>query len=247
MKKETSAKKAWDHETPEQLRSRAAEIVRRLKKAYPHPQIALRFNNPLELLVATILSAQCTDERVNMVTETLFRKYRSARDYAGANPIEFEQEIKSTGFFRNKTKSVLGACKVIVENFGGKVPDSMDDLLTLPGVGRKTANVVLENAYGTASGIVVDTHVKRVAERLRLSEESDPDKIETGLMKLVPKRSWIDFGKQMICHGRSICQARRPKCSECVLNDICPSSTLALSPSSIQTAVRSTDRLRSGD
>jgi len=226
MKRSSTSRTRKDHkEAKDDLLARTDEILKRLHKIYPHPKIALNFTNPLELLVATILSAQCTDERVNAVTAELFRKYRSAKDYATADLAKFEQEIKSTGFYRNKAKSIIAACKAIVEKFHGEIPQSLDELVQLPGVGRKTANVLLGNAYGIASGIVVDTHVRRVADRLGLSSETDPDKIEQDLMKLVPKRKWIDFGNQLIWHGRLICQARSPKCGECVLNDLCPSST----------------------
>lgn len=209
-------------------KERTAKILAALKKAYPDARIALNFGSPLELLVATILSAQCTDKRVNMVTESLFKKYRTAADYAAADAKEFEQEIHSTGFFRNKTKSVLGAAARIQADFGGKVPDSIEDLLTLPGVARKTANVVLGGAFGRNDGIVVDTHVIRLAQRLKLTGHKDNsgDKIENDLMELVPQRDWTSFGSMLILHGRQICEARNPKCHECPLNRLCPSVRL---------------------
>lgn len=213
-------------EHPRTLRARAGAIIRRLKKFYPNAKIALRYSDPLELLVATILSAQCTDKRVNMVTPMLFKKYKTPKDYASANPKEFEQEIRSTGFFRAKAKSIIGCCKALVENHGGKVPNRMEDLVALPGVGRKTANVVLGGAFGIVEGIVVDTHVKRLAERLGFSKQSDPEKIELDLMNIVPRKEWIAVGNLLIWHGRKICQARKPKCPECPINDLCPSFEL---------------------
>jgi len=176
--------------------------------------------------VAVILSAQCTDERVNKVTKDLFRKYRSARDYARVAQEELEQDIRSTGFFRNKAKSIKACCTILDEKYGGKVPDSMDELLELPGVGRKTANCVLGSAYGQNSGIVVDTHVKRLAERLGLTRQKEPDKIELDLMKVVPEKNWHDFGNLLILHGRAVCDARKPRCPECVLRQECPSAQM---------------------
>ncbi|MCS7221298.1 MAG: endonuclease III [Anaerolineae bacterium] len=205
---------------------RIAEILRRLRQAYPDAQCALRHSNPLELLVATILSAQCTDERVNQVTLSLFQKYRSAEDYAMANPAELEQDIRPTGFYRNKARHIQGAARVILERFGGEVPQTMDELLQLPGVARKTANVVLGVAFGQAEGIVVDTHVRRLANRLGLTKEQDPDKIERDLMAIIPREHWIDFGHQLIWHGRCICHARKPDCPNCPLNDLCPSAQM---------------------
>jgi endonuclease-3 len=218
-------------------RRRARTILARLHQAYPNATTELRFSNPLELLVATILSAQCTDERVNQVTEQLFRKYRTAADYASADPAQFEQEIRPTGFFRNKTKSILGAARMIVEQFGGQVPANMDDLLKLPGVQRKTANVVLGAAFGIPSGIVVDTHVRRVAQRLGLvpADDNDPGKIEQRLMELFPKEGWIEVSFGIVLHGRYVCTARRPRCAECMLADLCPKvgvQTQAASPAS---------------
>ena len=200
---------------------RVAAILAGLDQKYPAATCALRHENPLQLLIATILSAQCTDVRVNMVTPGLFKKYPTAADFAYANPRELEREIKSTGFFRNKTKSILGACKKIHEEFGDKVPQSMEELLTLPGVARKTANVVLGSAFGIPSGIVVDTHVQRLSRRLDLSKQKDPKKIEQDLMKVIPQEKWILFSHQMIWHGRETCRARQPKCMECVLERAC--------------------------
>lgn len=213
-------------ESPEELKDRVKKIISRLRKVFPNPKIALEYRDPLQLLVATILSAQCTDERVNQVTPALFKKYRTAKDYAEANVAEFEQEIRPTGFFRAKTKSIINCCKQIVEKHGGKVPQTMEEMVQLPGVGRKTANCVLGNAYGIPSGIVVDTHVRRLAQRIGLSKNDDPEKIESDLMEIVPKKDWIDFGNMLIWHGRRTCQARKPRCPECVINDLCPSAEL---------------------
>jgi endonuclease III len=206
-------------------KERAGKIIAELRRSHPDARIALNFRNPLELLMATILSAQCTDKRVNMVTGQLFRRYRTAADYAAADPEVFEREIHSTGFYRNKARSILGAAARIVADFGGKVPDNMSDLLTLPGVARKTANVVLSGAFGKNEGIVVDTHVIRLSRRLKLTrhEDNTGDKIENDLMELVPREDWADFGNMLIWHGRLICEARRPKCSECPINQLCPS------------------------
>ena len=198
------------------------EIIKRLKKEYPDAHCALDHTNAFELLVATILSAQCTDVRVNIVTADLFRKYRTPEDYIKVPQTELEQDIRSTGFYRNKAKNIQGACEKIIENFGGEIPRTMDEILTLNGVARKTANVVLGNAFGIASGVVVDTHVRRISNRLGLTEEQTPEKIEKDLEKLVPKKDWILFPHLIIWHGRAICQARKPKCGECVLEDICP-------------------------
>lgn len=203
--------------------ARVRAIVRRLGKAYPDAKCALHHSNPFELLVATILSAQCTDERVNKVTPELFRKHPTPRDFAALRQEVLETEIRSTGFFRNKTKSILGSAKKIVQDYGGQVPDTMEAMLTLPGVARKTANVVLGTAYGKATGIVVDTHVHRIAQRLDLSSEKTPEKIEQDLMRLIPKPKWIDFAHQLIFHGRRCCTARRPKCAVCPLEDLCDS------------------------
>ena len=200
----------------------AAQIIKRLKKEYPDAHCALLHTNAFELLIATILSAQCTDVRVNIVTADLFRKYRSPQDYLNVSQEELEQDIRSTGFFRNKAKNIQAACEKIIANFGGNIPETMNELLTLNGVARKTANVVLGNAFGIASGVVVDTHVSRLSQRLGLTEETTPEKIEKDLSELVPKKDWIMFPHWLISHGRAICQARKPKCAECVLENICP-------------------------
>lgn len=203
---------------------RVRAILAKLDQAYPAATCALEHRDPFQLLIATILSAQCTDERVNQVTRVLFSKYRKPEDFAYADPRELEREIRPTGFFRNKTKSIIGASRKIVEEFGGRVPQTMEALLELPGVARKTANVVLGTAYGIASGIVVDTHVQRLARRLALTGNEDPKKIEQDLMEILPPARWILFSHQLIWHGRRICQARRPKCAECNLERICYSS-----------------------
>jgi endonuclease-3 len=207
-------------------RERARKITSLLKREYPEARCSLNFTSPLELLVATILSAQCTDERVNVVTETLFRKYREAGDYARAETAELEADIRSTGFFRNKARAIQGACRMIVERYEGRVPESLDALLELPGVARKTANVVLGNAFHVASGIVVDTHVARLSQRLKLTEHEQPEKIERDLIELIPRRDWIAFSHLLIAHGRRVCKARTPLCSECALERLCPSSLL---------------------
>jgi endonuclease-3 len=204
-------------------KERTKEIIKRLKKTYPDAHCALNHTNAFELLIATILSAQCTDRQVNIVTADLFRKFRTPQDYVNTSEEELEKEIRSIGFYRNKAKNIRAASKKIIENFGGKVPDSMDELLTLNGVGRKTANVVLGNAFGIASGVVVDTHVARLSQRLGLTAHKDPEKIEKDLELLVPKKHWVMFSHWLIFHGRQICQARKPKCTECVLGDVCPS------------------------
>jgi len=203
---------------------RAAEIYTRLLEHYPDAHCALDFKTPFQLLVATILSAQCTDKRVNMVTPALFKRFRTPAAMSEANPEELEEMIKSTGFFRNKTKSLLAMSRTVAEQHGGRVPDTMDDLVKLPGVGRKTANVVLGNAYDKNEGVVVDTHVGRVSGRLGLTKESDPVKVEQDLAKLFPSEQWTMLAHLLIAHGRQICEARRPKCEICFLNDICPSS-----------------------
>ncbi len=200
---------------------RVAAILAKLDEAYPNATCELNHKSAFELLIATILSAQCTDVRVNQVTETLFKKYPDAKAFAYATPSELEQEIRPTGFFRNKTKSVMGAGKGILKDFGGEVPRTMEEILTLPGVARKTANVVLGTAYGIPSGIVVDTHVQRIANRLDLTRNEDPKKIEQDLMQVIPKDKWIQFSHQIIWHGRRICQARKPKCSECNMESLC--------------------------
>lgn len=199
------------------------KILTLLKKEYPNAKIALNFSNPLEILVATVLSAQCTDERVNIVTKSLFKKYRKAQDYAKANLKTFEQEIRSTGFYRNKAKNIISTAQKILKNFDGKVPDSMDKLMELPGVARKTANIVLFNGFGKVEGIAVDTHVRRVSARLGLTNNEDPDKIEKDLMKLLNRKEWGKFSYLLIDHGRKICDAKKPKCLECILQKLCPS------------------------
>ena len=205
-------------------KKRAWHLLRLLRKEYPAARCSLDHNSPLELLVATILSAQCTDERVNAVTAGLFRKYRTWEDYASAPEGELEREIHSTGFFRNKAKSIRGACRQIGERHGGAVPRTMDELLALPGVARKTANVVLGNAYQIPSGVVVDTHVSRLSDRLGLSRERTPEKIERDLTALVPRADWIAFPHLLIAHGRKVCKSRNPACGECVLASLCPSA-----------------------
>ena len=224
MPTKTRAKQRRAAETPARLRARLKTIIARLEQAYPDATCALDHRNPLELLVATILSAQSTDARVNMVTPALFTKYRTARDYAAADPTLFEQEIHSTGFFRNKTKSILGMAQALVERHGGTVPATMEELVQLPGVGRKTANVVLGTAFGKSEGVVVDTHVQRLSTLLGLTNEQDPVKIERDLMALVPRAKWTWFSHTLIQHGRRVCIARRPKCAECVVHQWCPSS-----------------------
>jgi endonuclease-3 len=204
-------------------RERVAKLIKVWPKVYPNAHTELNFKSPLELLIATILSAQCTDKRVNMVTPALFKKYRSAKDYATARPGELENAIKSTGFFNSKAKSIRGATSVIAEKFGGKVPDSMEGLRELPGVGRKTANVVLGNAFDKNEGIVVDTHVIRLSQRLGLTKQKDPEKIEQDLMKLVPQKFWALWSHWLIWHGRRRCFARKPDCGNCEVFKLCPS------------------------
>jgi endonuclease-3 len=206
------------------IEARAPEIIRLLSETYPHAKVALNFSNALEMLVATILSAQSTDENVNKVTATLFKKYRTAEDYLRVPEDELKADIKSTGFFNQKATAIREACRRIVEAYDGQVPDTMEDLITLRGVARKTANIVLGNAYGKVEGIAVDTHVKRVANRLGLTTRSDPDKIEQDLMRLIPKDRWFDFTYVLIDHGRALCVARRPRCEACPVNHLCPAS-----------------------
>ena len=205
-------------------KDRALQIIELLGKAHPDAKIALNFSNPLELLVATILSAQCTDERVNIVTRNLFRKYTKAEDYAEADLKELEQDIRSTGFYHNKAKNIKKAAGLLVEKFNSKVPGTMEELLELSGVARKTANIVIFNAYGVIAGVAVDTHVRRLSQRLGLSENEDPNKIEKDLMNIVPKDCWMRITDLLIFHGRRVCQAKKPKCEACVLNKICPSA-----------------------
>ena len=201
---------------------RAAKIVRRLRRDYADAECALVHDSPLELLIATILSAQCTDERVNLVTRELFTKYRTAADFATLPLAKLEKAIQSTGFFRNKAKNIRACCRQLVERHGGQVPRDLDRLVALPGVGRKTANVVLGTAFGIASGVVVDTHVGRIAMRLGMTKEKDAVKAERDLMRDVPQQEWINFSHRLIHHGRRICNARRPKCDQCGLEDVCP-------------------------
>ncbi len=203
---------------------RIAPIIRKLKKQYPDAKCSLDYRNPLELLVATILSAQCTDTRVNVVTKNLFRKYKSAGDYANADPDELSDMIKSTGFFRNKRKSLIGMGAALAERHEGRVPQTLDELTKIPGVGRKTANVVLGNAFNKNEGIVVDTHVSRISRRLRLTHKNDAAKIERDLMRIVSRKEWTLFPHLLIHHWRAICQARKPKCEICSVNMLCPSS-----------------------
>lgn len=209
-------------ETLEQKKSRVKKIFTRLKKAYGPGKCALHFSNPLELLVAVILSAQCTDKRVNLVTPAVFKKYRSARDFAGADLKTFQEEIRSTGFYKNKAKNILACAKTIMEEHGGKVPPTMEELVKLPGVGRKTANAVLGNVFGIP-GLCVDTHMIRINHKLGLTKNTDPVKIEFDLMPLVPQKEWTEYSHQIIHHGRVRCFARKPDCSHCVINDLCPS------------------------
>jgi endonuclease-3 len=206
------------------IEQRAPEVIRILEDAYPGATIALNFSNPLELLVATILSAQCTDAKVNEVTATLFQKYRTPEDYLAVPEDELKADIKPTGFFNQKALSIREACRRIVEVYDGRVPDTMEELITLRGVARKTANIVLANAFGKVEGIPVDTHVKRLANRIGFSTESDPDKIEQDLMRLIPREKWSSFSYVLIDHGRAICQARRPQCETCPIEPLCPSS-----------------------
>jgi len=214
-------KAAAKPKTAAERQARVKKILALLDQMYPAATCALHHSNAWELLVATILSAQCTDKRVNQVTPNLFRKYPTIRDFAAAKPEELAQDIRSTGFFNNKAKSVIGAARKILSDFGGQVPRNIDQLLTVPGVARKTANVVLGTAFGIASGVVVDTHVQRIAQRLDLTKETDPGKIEKDLMKTIPKEKWILFSHQIILHGRSLCTARNPRCAECKLNPLC--------------------------
>ncbi len=200
------------------------KILRRLKAMFPEATCALDHRNALELLVATILSAQCTDERVNKVTPALFARYPAAKDYAGADPAELEALIRSTGFFRNKAKAIRGMARLLVERHGGEVPARLEDLVELPGVARKTANVVLGTFFGRAEGVVVDTHVSRIAKRLGLTKEKDPAKIERDLMAQIPRKDWIGFSHRLIHHGRGLCDARRPECAPCALRGLCPSA-----------------------
>jgi endonuclease-3 len=206
------------------LRQRAPEVIRRLKGEYPDAKVALRFSNPLEMLVATILSAQCTDAKVNEVTATLFQKYRTPEDYLRVPEEELAEDIHPTGFFNQKTRAIRGACRLIVEDFEGRVPETMEELIRLPGVARKTANIVLGNAFGIVEGIAVDTHVKRVTNRLGFTDQKDPDKVERDLMGVIPREDWFGFTYVLIEHGRAVCKAPVPRCEVCVVSDLCPSS-----------------------
>ncbi len=205
-------------------RELALQILRRLLRRFPQPKTALLHENAFQLLISTILSAQCTDERVNMVTPGLFRRYGSAADFAGANQAELEQQIRSTGFYRMKARNIIACSKALVERHAGTVPCTMEDLVRLPGVGRKTANVVLGQAFGITRGVVVDTHVHRLARRMGFSSSNTPEQVETDLMALFPRRRWVDLGSVLILHGRATCAARKPKCADCVVGDLCPSA-----------------------
>lgn len=204
-------------------KDKVKNILRLLKKEYPEPRTALRFKTPFQLLAATVLSAMTTDRQVNKVTEDLFKKYRKVEDFAGAGLSEFQKDVSSVNFYKNKARNIQNAAKMIMEEFGGKVPDTMEDLLKLPGVARKTANIILSNAYGKNEGIAVDTHVKRLAGRLGLTKHTDPVKIEQDLMKITPRNNWGDISHLLIFHGRAVCAAKKPKHGECVLYDLCPS------------------------
>jgi endonuclease III len=206
--------------SPEQIKA----ITEELWRLYPDAKCSLDFSNPLELLVATQLSAQCTDERVNLVTRDLFQKYRTVEDYASASQEELEQDIRSTGFYRNKAKNIRAACHLLITNYNGEVPSTMADLIKLPGVARKTANVVLGNAFGIIEGFVVDTHIGRLARRFGWTKNEDPVKVEQDLMRLVPRQDWLDLSHLMIFHGRAICQSRKPLCQQCTLSKLCPSA-----------------------
>src|SRR6267142_4927787 len=209
-----------------ELKERTRKIIRLLKRAYPNAKCSLNHSNAFELLIATILSAQCTDERVNIVTADLFRKYHRPEDYLQVSARQLEKDIRTTGFFRNKTRSIQGTARMLTEQYGGQVPNSIDELLELPGVARKTANVVLGNAFGIKAGVVVDTHVTRLSHRLALSEQKTAEKIELDLIEIVPRKDWVIFPHLMIYHGRKVCKARNPLCAECVIEKLCPSSYL---------------------
>jgi len=220
-KKKTAKKPSRGAPTAGTDAKRVAAILAKLEEAYPDANCELRHENAFQLLISTILSAQCTDVRVNQVTQELYKKYKTPRDFAHASPVELEKEIRPTGFFRNKTKSIMGASKGIIEKFDGQVPRTMEEILTLPGVARKTANVVLGTAFGIASGVVVDTHVLRLSRRLDLTRNEDPKKIEQDLMAIIPQGRWIKFSHQMIWHGRRVCFARKPNCAECNMEHLC--------------------------
>jgi len=212
-------------EKDRELEGRVKKIIKILRQQYPSPRTALHYRTPFELLIATILAAQCTDERVNKVTPGLFKKYPTVEAFARARQEELENDIRSTGFFRNKARNIIALSRKLVEEYGGQVPDSMEELIKLPGVARKTANIVLASAFRKAEGIAVDTHVKRLAGRLGLSRETQPEKIEKDLMAIVPREDWLDFNFLLVEHGRKICQARKPHCEECVLRELCPSAS----------------------
>lgn len=214
-------------ESLSQKQTRTGELIGRLKGVHPDARCSLNFSNPLELLVATVLSAQCTDARVNLVTMQLFKKYHIAGDYAAASAEQLEEDIKSTGFYRNKAKALRACCTELVEQYAGEVPAEMAALVRLPGVGRKTANVILGNAYDLAQGIAVDTHVRRLAGRLGLTQQRDPDKIEQDLLQVVPRQDWVIFSHLLILHGRRVCSARAPHCPICPVNDLCPSAKMS--------------------
>jgi endonuclease-3 len=229
-KKKRSRKKDKKGERDlKELKKKAKEVVKRLKEEYPSARIALRFENALQLLVATILSAQCKDERVNAVTEELFKKYKTAEDFANADLEELAQDIKSTGFYQQKAKYIKECCRILVEKYGGEVPGSMDELLELPGVARKTANIVLSNAFGIVEGIPVDTHVRRISKKLGLVSTKQPEKMEEELKEVVNKKDWFIFPYLLQAHGRKVCTAKNPKCEECVLKDICEEFNASLS------------------
>jgi endonuclease-3 len=211
-------------ESPQHKKQRTQQIIKLLEKEHPDARIALNYTNPLELLIATMLSAQCTDERVNTVTKALFKKYKTPQDYAKADTKQLEKDIKPTGFYHNKAKNIQKCCQTLKEKFHSQVPKTMNELLELPGVARKTANIVLSNAYNITEGIAVDTHVRRLAKRLGLTQNEDPNKIEQDLMTIIPKTQWKKTTDLLIFHGRRICQAKKPKCEACVLNQICPSA-----------------------
>ena len=205
-------------------KGRIKDIIKILRKEYPRSRTALGHDNPFHLLVSTILSAQCTDERVNKITPSLFKKYKTIADFAKVRQSKLEQDIRSTGFYKNKARNIIATSKKIVDEFKGRVPDTMDELVTLPGVARKTANIVLSSSFRKAEGIAVDTHVKRLSERLGLSREKDPKKIEKDLMEIIPKADWLDFNYILVDHGRAICMARKPLCPDCVIKKLCPSA-----------------------
>jgi endonuclease-3 len=224
LKDNVAERKLMKTETELDRKERVLKILELLDKEYPDAKTALHYTSPLEILIATILSAQCTDKRVNIVTKSLFKKYKTAQDYANADLAELEEDIRSTGFYRNKAKNIKNAGRMLVEKYNSHVPRTMEEILELPGVARKTANIVLSNAYGVIEGIAVDTHVRRLSKRLGLTENTDQNKIETDLMLIVPKSHWKRITNLLIFHGRNVCMARKPKCSICSLNKICPSA-----------------------